>query len=182
MKAVLSCMVVGLGLSTLWAYQPPNMPGPEKEHTWLKQFIGEWETDSEANMGPGQPAMKCKGSLKSRALGEFWIVTDFKAMMMGTEMTGLQQIGYNPQKKKYIGTWIDAMMNHMWVYEGEVDTTGKILTLEAEGPNMLQPGKTAKFRDIYEFASKDEIKITSAMQGEDGKWMTFMTGTAKRKK
>jgi hypothetical protein len=46
----------------------------------------------------------------------------------------------------------------------------------------MQAGKLAKFRDVYEFKSQDEIATTSQMQGEDGKWITFMTGTAKRKK
>jgi hypothetical protein len=70
----------------------------------------------------------------------------------------------------------------MWKYEGSVDPSGKILTLEAEGPNMLQPGTTAMYRDIYEIKSKDEYLQTSAMQGPDGKWITFMKGEVRRKK
>jgi hypothetical protein len=57
-----------------------------------------------------------------------------------------------------------------------------VLTLEADGPNMMVPGKMSKFRDIYEFKSPDEIATTSSMQGDDGKWITFSTGTARRKK
>src|SRR5690606_19546068 len=101
---------------------------------------------------------------------------------MGQPMNAVQTIGYDPEKKKYIGTWVDSMMHHMWKYEGEVDASGKKLTLEADGPNYLEPGKTSKFRDIYEFKSDDEIATSSQMQGPDGQWITFMTGTAKRKK
>jgi hypothetical protein len=72
------------------------------------------------------------------------------------------------------------MTNHLWRYEGQVDETGKILTLEAQGPNFFKPGETARFRDVYEFKSKDLIGTTSLMQGPDGKWVTFMTGTARR--
>ena len=46
----------------------------------------------------------------------------------------------------------------------------------------MAEGKLAKFRDTYEFKSADHIEATSSMQGEDGKWVQFMTGQIKRKK
>jgi hypothetical protein len=58
----------------------------------------------------------------------------------------------------------------MWKYEGEVDKSGKTLTLEAEGPNFTVPGSMTKFQDIYEFKSENEIIMTSRMLGKDGKW------------
>ena len=133
-------------------------------------------------MGPGQPAMKCQGTMSSRMLGGFWAVTEVKGECQGTQVTGLQTIGYDAQAKQYIGTWVDSMVNYMWKYEGTVDETGKILTLEADGPNVMLGGKLAKFRDVYEFKTKDQIATSSQMLGEDGKWVTFMSGTAKRKK
>ena len=47
---------------------------------------------------------------------------------------------------------------------------------------MMDAGKMTKYRDAYEFKSDDVMIATSSMQGEDGKWITFMTGEAKRKK
>ena len=117
-----------------------------------------------------------------RMLGGFWVVSEMKIEAMGTQETALQTIGYDPQAKKYVGTWVDSMVNHMWKYEGTVDDSGKILTLKAEGPNFMVAGKLAKFRDVYEFKSKDEIATSSQMLGEDGKWVTFMTGTSRRKR
>jgi hypothetical protein len=105
-----------------------------------------------------------------------------KSEVMGTQITAIQTLGYDVQNKKYIGTWVDSMLNYLWKYEGSVDKTGKILTLETEGPNFMADGKTAKFRDSYEFKSVDQIAMSSSMQGEDGKWITFMTGTARRKR
>jgi hypothetical protein len=167
--------------SNLSAQELPKFPGPVKEHEFLHQFVGEWESEMESEMGPGQPAMKCKGTMTSRMLGGFWVISESKTDMMGQTMNGIQTIGYDPAKKKYVGTWVDSMLNLMWQYEGSVDSTGKTLTLEAEGPNFMAEGKTTKFRDAYEFKSKDHIVATSSMLA-DGKWITFMNGNIRRKK
>ena len=176
--SMLSLIIIST--AAVQAQQLPQLPGPEKEHQWLHQFVGEWSTKSKADMGPGQPPMECEGSISSRMIGGLWVLNEMKGDMAGTSVVGIQTVGYDPAKKKYVGTWVDSMVNHMWRYEGTVDATGKILTLEAEGPNFMAGGKLTKFQDIYEFKSADEIAISSTMLGEDGKWITFMTGTAKR--
>jgi hypothetical protein len=179
--AIIGSFVILFAASTLVAQEIPKLPTPQKEHEWLHQFVGEWESESEASMGPGQPAMKCKGTMKSRMLGGFWVVSDMTSDMMGMQMTAIQTVGYDPSSKKYVGTWVDSMINYMWKYEGTIDESGKILTLAAEGPNFMLEGKLSKFRDVYEFKSRDHIVVTSSMQGDDGKWVTFMTGNIRRK-
>jgi len=54
--------VIGLfanlfAVTVLLAQSPPEMPAPQKEHEWLKQFVGEWES-VEATILPDQPGMK----------------------------------------------------------------------------------------------------------------------------
>ena len=164
------------------AQDPVNLSAPQPQHEFLKRFTGEWETSSEATIEPNQPKMKATGKMSARMLGEFWVVSESTTEMMGTKVNAIQTIGYDPRLKKYVGTWIDSMMNHMWKYEGSVDESGKILTLDAEGPSFEQEDKLAKYRDVYEFKSEDLINISSQVLGEDGKWVTFVTGTAKRKK
>lgn len=175
------CCLVVLSSSWLRSEDAPAPPPVTKEHTWLKQFVGQWETNLEATV-PGQPAMKCAGTISSRALGNFWVVNEMKSDMMGFSMVGMQTVGYDPKSKKFVGTWVDSMSDHLWKYEGTVDTTGKTLHLDADGPSFSGDGKLAKYRDSYEFKSADEIVMTSSVQDPDGKWVTFMTGTAKRKK
>ena len=170
------------GLGPTLEAQPPEFSAPEKQHQWLQQFVGSWETESEGSMGPDQPPMKCRGTMKTRMLGGFWVVNEMQGDIMGTPMTGIQTIGYDSANKQYVGTWVDSMMNHMWKYEGTVDESGKILTLEAMGPNFMAEGKLAKFRDAYEFKSADHIVATSSMLRSDGKWIAFMTGNMRRTK
>lgn len=151
---------------------------PEKEHEFLKRFIGDWETNVEALMGPEQPAVKCTGRIQGKMLGDLWIINTVKSQMGDVTVEGLQTIGYDPVQKKYIGTWVDSMMNHMWKYEGTVK--GDEITLSAEGPSLEGDGKTTTYQDIYEFTSATEMKITSKAKTASGEWVTFMTGTAKR--
>ena len=175
-----SCMAAALFFTSVLSAQEAQ--APQKEHAVLQNFVGEWESESEASM-PGMPAIKCKGTMSGKMLGSFWMVSDVKGEMPGgMKMSALYTLGYDPEKKKYIGTWIDSAISHMWTYSGTLDETGKKITLEAEGPNFMEPGKLSKYRDIYEFKSKDHMTLTSEMQGADGKWSPFMKGNIRRKK
>jgi hypothetical protein len=156
----------------------PEFPGPEPEHAFLKRFTGEWTSTSEAKGAPDQPALTSHGTLRCRMLGEFWVVCDAEMSGGGMQIKAVQTIGYDPAKKKYVGTWVDSMMNHLWTYEGTVK--GNTLTLEAEGPNCMDGGKLTKMRDIYEFKSETEIAVSSQAQNDAGEWVTFMTGVSKR--
>ena len=158
-----------------------EFPTPTDEHKWLKKFVGTWEVASKAKMGEDLPAMESTATMKSEMLGEFWLVNTMDGNVGGMTFRGIQTIGFDAKKKKYVGTWVDSVNNYLWHYEGTVDDSGKKIVLEAEGPNMMDPGKMSKYRDAYEFKGDDVMIATSSIQGEDGKWTTFNTGEAKRK-
>lgn len=163
------------------AQDVPEPSKPTAGHELLKKFVGEWEVQSGMEGQPGQPAMTSKGLMKSRMLGDLWVISELDCDMSGTRMNAVQTIGFNEDKGKYVGTWVDSVMNLMWIYEGFVEDNGAKLILEAEGPDF-STGKTTKFRDAYVFKSADLIESTSSMMTADGKWVTFMTGSMKRKK
>lgn len=158
----------------------PEMPKPTKEHQWLKKFTGQWTTEAKGSAGEGQPEAIVKGTIKSEMMGGFWLVNTMDANFNGTPFKGVQTIGYDVNKKKYVGTWIDTMNGFMWQYTGVVENDGTKLSLYADGPDMTTPGKTAKYRDSYEFKSDNDMIVTSAVKGADGKWMIFNRGVGKR--
>lgn len=183
-RALLTAMTL-LTLSTgaSWAEEKmPEMPKPTAQHEWLQQFVGEWESETEAHMEPGKPAVRAKGTEIVRPLGEFWTVSEVKSTMMDKPFTGNLTLGYDADKKKYVGTWVDSMTGHLWNYEGAVDDSGKVLTLETEGACPMRPGKLTKFKEVIEMKDKDHKVFSSAMQGDDGQWVTMMTSQATRKK
>ena len=162
----------------------PEMPPPVKEHQWLQQLVGSWESETEAFMEPGKPPIKGTGTETARMLGGFWLVSDISGEMPGmpAKMSAVFTLGYDPEKKKYVGTWVDSMTSYLWKYEGSVNAAGTTLTLESEGPCPTKPGQLSKFKDVLELKSKDHKVFTSSMLGDDGKWMTIMTVNSKRKK
>lgn len=156
---------------------------PQKEHQWLQKLVGEWTSDAEAIMGPDKPPEKFTGTDSVRSLGGLWVLCEGRGEMPGGgTATTLMTLGYDPVRKRYVGTFIGSMMTHLWVYDGALDPTGKVLTLDAEGPNFSVEGKLTKYKDVIEFKSDDHRVLTSHMQTDDGQWIGFMTAHYRRKK
>ncbi|MGH8470072.1 MAG: DUF1579 domain-containing protein [Gammaproteobacteria bacterium] len=92
-------------------------------------------------------------------------------------------LGYDPQKKYYVGTFVASMMTYLWVYDGgTLDGEEKILTLNAEGPSCTGDGKLVKYQDRIEIKSDERRVMTSHTLGDDGAWHQFMTASYRRKK
>jgi len=160
----------------------PVAAAPQKEHEWLQKLVGEWTSEMECVMGPDQPPAKMKGFESVRSLGGLWTIGDGRGEMPGGgEATSVMTLGYDPQRQRFVGTFVASMMTHLWLYEGTLDASGKVLTLDAEGPSMKGDGSMAKYQDIIEQVSDGHRTLKSRMLGEDGEWHHFMTAHYRRK-
>ena len=153
---------------------------PQKEHQWLQKLVGEWTIEGEGQGPLGEPPHKSSGTERVRTIGDLWIVGEGEMEMAGEAGTTLLTLGYDPQKKRFVGTWVGSMMSNLWVYEGSL--VGNVLTLDCEGPSFEGDGKTSRYRDIHEIKSDDQRELRSEILGDDGKWTQFMTATYRRKK
>jgi hypothetical protein len=154
---------------------------PDKNHEWLKRFVGQWEMESECVMGPDQPPMKGTGKETVRMLGDLWIVGESTMSMPGAgEGKAILTIGYDPIRKKFVGTWVGSMMTHLFVYEGELDEATGTLPLHCTGPDFADPTKLGHYQDVYRLSPSGERSLTSHMKTPDGKWVLFMTAKYKR--
>jgi len=176
-----SLLAISVGVAFARSDELPEMPKPQAEHEWLQQLVGEWESEVEC-FPPGEEPVKSKGTESVRAVGGFWIVAENRGNMMGMPFTGLLTLGYDPAAKQYIGTWVDSMGSQLWSYRGSVDAARKALTLETEGPSCMEPGKTAKFKEVIVLRSPDHKSFHSEMQGSDGKWTQLLSIEYRRKK
>jgi hypothetical protein len=156
---------------------------PVDEHKVLNRLVGDWTYEAKAVIDPDEPAKALKGVENVRSLGGLWIIAESKGEMPdGGEASMIMTLGYNPQKKRYVGTLIGSMMTHLWQYEGEIDGSGNMLTLYSEGPHMVVEGITTRYKDIIEFEGEDLRVLTSLVQDEDGIWQKFMTAYYRRRK
>jgi hypothetical protein len=152
---------------------------PQKEHDWLQKLVGEWTFESDCDMGPDQPPVTVTGTESVRSLGGLWTIAEGKGGPPDASWTSVMTLGYDPERKRFVGTFIASMMTHLWLYEGSLDTDGRVLTLDAEGPDFTGGGM-AKYHDIIEFVSDDERTLSSEMLRPDGRWHRFMTARYRR--
>lgn len=168
-------LALGIALVT------PALSNPRSVDS-LPQWVGEWTTSAELYMEPGKPPIKATGTERSRMVGKFWLVSEGKSNFMGMPYEIVTTLTYDQSTQKFVATTIDAFSSHQWRYEGTADATGKILTLEGEGPDPSRPSGKARFREIIELKTKDHRVFTTSMQGPDGKWTRIMKVDFKRKK
>jgi hypothetical protein len=163
--------------------QTPSMPAqPQKEHQWLQKLVGEWTYETEAMMEPDQPPAKWTGTETVRSLGGLWFLAEGEGKMPdGDPATTLMTLGYDPQKQRYVGTWIGSMMTYLWQYDGELDAGETVLTLNSDGPDMTDDEKPGKYKDVIEFKSDHYRIMTSYTLKDDGQWQHFMTTHYRRK-
>lgn len=164
------------------AEDAPDLLAPTKEHAWLHQLAGQWEADTEVWAEPGKPPLKLKSTENTRRIGGFWILSESEVIAPGMPYARALTLGYDPQKKKYVGTWVDANSTHIGTYEGAIDAAGKTLTLEGEMPSPFVPNKSVRVREVIELKSQDQKVATTSLQGEDGNWLKLVTVNARRKK
>ena len=134
-------------------------------------------------MGPDQPPGKFTGAETVRTLGGIWVLCEGRGEMPdGGIAISVMTLGYDPSKKRYLGTFVASMMTHLWQYDGALDAAGKVLTLDTEGPDFADAAKMVKYQDLIEIVSPDHRTLSSQTLGDDGKWRRFMTAHYRRKK
>ena len=88
--------------------------------------------------------------------------------------------GYDQNKKKYTGVWVDSMSSTPLLLEGTRDEKTKILTMTGDHPGP--DGKPVKFKTTSFSKDKNHHTFTMYMIGEDKKEQEMMTIEYTRKK
>jgi Protein of unknown function (DUF1579) len=107
-----------------------------------------------------------KGEETNRLLGGKWLISDFKGEFFGQSFEGHGTNGFDEKKKKYVGTWVDSMSNHIDLLEGSYDEKTKTLTLNADSENPAD-GKPMKMRLETHF-NDDGSRVFSEFVKVDG--------------
>ena len=110
-RSIVFGLCVGVPAGSASAQDMPAMPKPGPEHQLLKEDEGTWDAKVEVFPGPGAAPMVSKGvEVNTIGCGGLCLITDFKGEMMpGQPFHGHGTATYDPQKKKYVGSWTDSM-------------------------------------------------------------------------
>jgi hypothetical protein len=141
-------------------------PKPGKHHEFLKQFEGTWDVKAAFWMEPGKPPVESKAVETAKLKCEgLWLVYSDKGEFLGKPFEGHGLLGYDPQKGKFVGAWVDQTASSMDLAEGTCDEKGKVFTLVSESPGA--DGKSIKTKRITAFKDQDTQTLT-VYQGPAG--------------
>ena len=151
-RVLISLCIVASSLGTS-AMAQFTKPGPE--HKILAADEGTWDaTVKSFAAGPDAEPTVSKGTEVNTVLpGGLWVLSKFEGDFDGVKFEGRGQFGYDPLKKKYIGTWIDSMSAGLTVLEGTYDAKTKTMTYEGDA---VEPATKMKYHEKMVTATKDD--------------------------
>jgi hypothetical protein len=156
-----------------------NPTAQTDEHRWLEQLVGEWTWDSDASE-PGKPKVILHGVEMVRSLGGLWLLAESRGDAPGGgEHRTLLTLGYDPDKKRFVGSFVSSFLSTLWLYEGT--RKDNRLVLESVGPGMSGDGSTAKYEDTIELQGPTERAFISRVQETNGTWTEFQRTQYRRR-
>ncbi len=95
----------------------------------LKAMAGKWEMNQKSYYGgPGAPPTEQKATETATMLGDFWLLGEVEAEMMGQPFHGRSIAGYDMVKDTYVLYWVDTMVPYGMFFEGAYDEATKTFT------------------------------------------------------
>jgi hypothetical protein len=152
-KRSLACLSLAWFLASFALAQEPSKPLPE--HKILASDEGTWDATIRMYAGgPDAEPSVSKGSEVNEVLpGGLWVLSKFEGEFGGMKFHGRGQFGFDPVKKKYVGTWLDSMSTVLSVLEGDYDAKTKTMTYVGDG---YDPEHKAKFSQRMVTTMKDD--------------------------
>jgi len=155
-----------------------HVPTPGPEHEVFKKDVGTWDATIAVSAGPGMPPMVSEGVTTSRlACGGLWLITEFTNRTTGFEGHGVY--GFDPARRKYVGTWVDPMRTFMAVGEGTWDAATRTMTMWTEATGAQ--GKPMRWRETTATLDPDTQVWRSFMPAPGGGEVEVMSATYKRR-
>jgi Protein of unknown function (DUF1579) len=163
-RLCLVALLLGLG-SVARAQEMP--PKPTAEHKIVTSDEGTWDATAKTYQnGPDSEPVVSKGvEINTVVTGGLWLSSVYKGDFGGEAFEGHGQFGYDPGKKKYVGTWIDSMSASLIVLEG---------TYNPETKTMAYVGDSGSPTDNTKVTYR---MVTTAKSDRSRIFMLYMTGT-----
>lgn len=151
-----------------------EFPQPTAEHNRLRELAGVWKVTSSFYMdpNPATPPMIAEAQETIESFGNFWIRGVYESDFMGQPFQGQTMLGYDPEKKEYVSTWLDTMSPTFFHFRGNF----KGDTLEMKGRAFDCMSKMeANYRTTEVHKSPDERVFEMFMELPDGTEFKMMS-------
>lgn len=154
---------------------------PGEGHRFLEKLTGTWNASAKFWMKPGEPPMESTGTIVNEMVleGRF-LKSQYTSEFAGAPFQGLALDGFDNQKQKFVGMWIDSMSTAMFVFEGTCDEDAKVRTMIAEYVDPAT-GQPAKMKGVTTWVGKDEHRYESWNTGPEGEYVKTMEAVYRRK-
>ncbi|HYC78177.1 MAG TPA: DUF1579 family protein, partial [Planctomycetota bacterium] len=100
-----------------------NTMKPLDEHKWLASQVGTWKATMSMMTGPDQWERGVGTETVRMDCGGLWQISDFEMPKLGGmgAFKGHGVMGYDPDRKKFVGHWFDAWGYSPTAMEGTTD-------------------------------------------------------------
>jgi hypothetical protein len=157
-----------------------GQPGPTAEHKIFKSDVGTWDATMKVFEAEGAEPTVAKATETNEMIGDLWLVSRFESELAGLKFVGLGTWGYDPEEKKYVGTWIDSMNPYPQTARGDYDPATKTLTAVAEGRNPVN-GEKVTYKETARTVDENTRLFEMFMPGEDGEYWKMLEVEYKRR-
>jgi hypothetical protein len=150
-----------------------KMGALNEHHARMKPLAGEFDAEVSMQM-PGMPPENSKGRTKNELIfGGRFLKGEYSGTFMGKPFNGMQLLGYDNMKAKYVSNWIDDMSTMMMIAEGKGEESGNTITTYVPCPDPTTKGKI--IRQVVTIVDNDHWTMESFDPGADGKETKTMT-------
>jgi hypothetical protein len=142
-----------------------EIPQPTSEHELLKSFCGEFVASSDHS----------EAQETARMIGDLWLLIEGNGMAGSIPHNYLFTIGFDKAKGKYVGSFVCAMMDRQWLYEGH--RSGDRICLYSTGPACDGSGAEWQYRDWFWMDGPNRMLMSEHLD-DAGNWNEFMRSTS----
>jgi hypothetical protein len=180
LATLIACLALETTGPSARAQEPPS-PQLSDEHKLLQKGVGTWDAIVKVWPQPNAQPLESKAVEKNELLpGGLWLLSRFDGDFGGMKFHGVGQLGYDPQQKKYVGTWIDNMSPYLMVTKGDYDAATKTVTETGETRDPATH-QVMKIKNVSRQIDDNTRTLEMYTPDPDGKEYKMMEITYKRR-
>jgi hypothetical protein len=149
---------------------------PGAQHEVLKALEGNFDVRAKAQVEPGKEKETAGKSEIKSIFGGLFIQENVEGTCpyTGKSFHGLNYVGFDNLKKKYVSSWISSLGSGICNAEGTADPSGKVITFTGKSSDPIT-GKEQATRSVLTIQDDNKLRYEMFGQGPDGKEIKHLT-------